>query len=228
MALVSYLLLVLQIISFNLQVNDLLHLELRPSLGPLGPELRDSTYDNFNSITKNTKSSFLGMCTIIFSRNIKASVFNQIWSTIVEPRSKTKHLAVHYLLWKCAICTIRLHTFTVNYVHSSGWFCLVAPLTLFLGTFYLWPLYVYKWLNDQKSSELGTSPQGGVLVFMFFVMMLRKLHCDANLHINNCQKLFLKSSPSSSADDDNWKTPIFLPNESLRNAKFRFQKQKVK
>ena len=51
--------------------------------------------------------------------------------TYVEPPSLTKCLGVHNFLWKCAICTItapcRLHTFIVNYVHPSGWFCLVAP-----------------------------------------------------------------------------------------------------
>ena len=51
-------------------------------------------------------------------------------SLFVEPPSKTNRLGVCDLLWKCAICTVLLwyilHTFTVNYVHPSGWFCSVG------------------------------------------------------------------------------------------------------
>ena len=49
--------------------------------------------------------------------------------TIVGPARKTNRLG--NLLWKCAICTLLLwcilYTVTVNYVHPSGWVCLVAP-----------------------------------------------------------------------------------------------------
>ena len=53
---------------------------------------------------------------------------------IVTSQSKRVHLGVHNLLWKCAFCTIkgscRLHTFTFNYVHPSGPFCLVRSQLL--------------------------------------------------------------------------------------------------
>ena len=54
----------------------------------------------------------------------------------VEPPNKSNHLGLLNLLWKPAEHWWgRLHTFTVNCVHSSGssgYFCLVAPQTYFL------------------------------------------------------------------------------------------------
>ena len=52
-------------------------------------------------------------------------------NTYVEQPSKINHLDVRNFLWKCAICQRnplgRLHTFTVNCVHPSDCFCLMAP-----------------------------------------------------------------------------------------------------
>jgi len=67
--------------------------------------------------------------------HIAAKVYFVFSSKYLEPPSKTNRIGVHNWLWRCAICTVRsycrLHTFTINYVHTSGWFCSVAPHELY-------------------------------------------------------------------------------------------------
>jgi len=52
-------------------------------------------------------------------------------SAYFELPSKSHRLGVLDLVRKCALCIVllwcRLHTFTLNLLHPSGWFCLVAP-----------------------------------------------------------------------------------------------------
>ena len=60
-----------------------------------------------------------------------------LWNHILylEPPSKNNRLGVRNLVWKRTIRTLllgcRSHTFTVNYVHPSGWFCSAAPHMIF-------------------------------------------------------------------------------------------------
>ena len=66
-----------------------------------------------------------------------------LFCLFIQIFSKTNRIGVHNWLWRCAICAVRsycrLHTFTINYVHPSGWSCSVAPqITIIVK---IWCLY---------------------------------------------------------------------------------------